>query len=147
MAVRSSDSIARPNGDEICSRLAIRRMSADMFGPRPVIQRGVEEHRVALAQRHLHVVVGEVVDELGAVERDIAAEETLRVGQQHRRAAVQRHVAVRDRALQGQHRRRAVHMRGVGGQMVVRNEAEVVVAVRNLGSPPGLTTLTCEVTW
>ena len=33
-------------------------------GARSVHERGVEEHRVALAQRHLHLMGGEVVDEL-----------------------------------------------------------------------------------
>ena len=36
------------------------------------------------------------------------------------------------RALQGQHRRRAVHVRRVGGKVVGRHEAQVIVAVRNL---------------
>ncbi len=132
IAVRSSASIARPNGDETCSRLAIRRMSARDVGACTVIQRGIEEHRIALAQRHLDVVFGEELDELGSVEGDVAAEEPLRVGQQHRRPALDRHIAVGDRALQGEHRRRAVHVRGVGGQVVGCDEAEVVVAMRNL---------------
>ena len=78
-------------------------------GSGAVVQRGIEEHRVAGAQRHLHVVFGEELDELRPVERDVAAEEALRVGQQHRRPALDRHVAVGHRALQGEHRRRAVH--------------------------------------
>ena len=87
-------------------------------GPRTVIQRRVEEHRVTLAQRHLHVVLGEEVDELGPVERDIPADEALRVGQEHGRAALDRHVAVRHRALQRQCRRHAVQMRGIRGQVL-----------------------------
>lgn len=38
-------------------------------------------------------------------------------------------------------------VRGVGGGLPLGEEAEVVVAVRALGGAPGLTTLTCEVTW
>ena len=110
----------------------MRRMSVEIVRSGAVIQRGVEEHRVALAQRHLYVVFGEELDELGAVERDVAAEELLRVGQQHRRAALDRHVAVGDRALQGEHRRHAMQMRRIGRQIVGCDEAEVVVAVRNL---------------
>ena len=101
-------------------------------------QRGIEEHRVALGQRQLHHVLGEVVDELLLVERDVPANELLRVGQQHRGPALHRHVAVRDGALQRERCRHAVQMRGVGGQLVDVDEAEVVVAMRNLGGATGI---------
>ena len=42
IAVRSSDSIARPNGEEICSRLAIRRMSVDVLAPAPCMSAGLK---------------------------------------------------------------------------------------------------------
>ncbi len=97
-----------------------------------MIQRRVEEHRVALAQRQLHVMLGEEVDELRPVERDVAAGEALRVRQQHGRAALHRHVAVGHRALQCQHRRGAVQVRRILREVLVRHEAEVIVAMRNL---------------
>ena len=102
-----------------------------------MIQRRIEEHRIARREGQLDVVVGEVVDELGTVERDVPAGEALRVGQQHRRTALDGHVAVGDCALQRQHRRGAVKVRRIGGQCP-RDEAEVVVAVRHLRRPAGV---------
>ena len=78
------------------------------------------------------MVFGEELHELGPVEGDVAAEEPLRVGQQHRRPALDRHVAMGHRALQGEHRRHPVQVRRVCGQVVGCNEAEVIVAMRNL---------------
>jgi hypothetical protein len=40
-----------------------------------------------------------------------------------------------------------VHVRRVGQGLLLGHEAEVVVAVGDLGLPPGLTTLTWLVTW
>jgi len=42
MAVRSIASIARPNGDEICSRLAIRRMPVEVLAPAPCMSAGLK---------------------------------------------------------------------------------------------------------
>jgi hypothetical protein len=84
------------------------------------------------AQRHLNLVLGEEVDELGPVEGDVAAEELLRVGQQHRRPALDRHVAMSHCALQSQRRRRAVQVRRICRKVVGCDEAEMVVPMRNL---------------
>ena len=54
---------------------------AGRVGAGTVVQRRVEEHGIALAQRHLDVVLGEVLDELGPVERHVAGGEPLRVRQ------------------------------------------------------------------
>src|SRR6185312_6384536 len=118
MAVRFSASIARPNGDEIWNRLAIRRMSADTLDPAPWYSAGLKNTASPFAQRHLNLVLGEEVDELGPVEGHVAAEELLRVGQQHRRPALDRHVAMSHCALQSQHRRRAVQVRRICRKVV-----------------------------
>ena len=96
-------------------------------------ERRVEEAGVALAQRELDVVLGEVGLEVVAPPGEVAGEVLVRVGQVERRPALQRHVAVRDRALEGQHRRQRVHVGRVAGDHLVGQEAEVVVAVRLLG--------------
>ncbi len=75
---------------------------------------------------------------LGPVERDVAAEEALRIRQQHGRSAGQWHVTVRDGTLQRQHRRHRVQVRRVRRQLIDVDEAEVVVAVRNLRRATGI---------
>ena len=69
-----------------------------------MIQRRVEEHGIASAQRQLHVVCVKVIDELGLVKREVHLGEALRMGQQHGRATLDGHVAVRGRALQRERR-------------------------------------------
>ena len=92
-----------------------------------------EEHRVAGAQRQLHPVLGEVLDELGAAPRQIAQLVLVGVGQVHGRAGLGAHVAVGDGALQGEQRRQQVGVAGELLGLVVGEEAHVVVAVGVLG--------------
>ena len=127
--------MARPNAEETWSRLATRWMSAETLVPGAVEERGVEEDRVALGERQLHVVLREVVAELGEPPGEVAGDELVGVGQVHRRPALDGHVRVGDGALQGQHGRQQVHVGRVALDDVVLEEAEVVVAVRVLCLP------------
>jgi len=83
-------------------------------------------------------MLGEEIDELRPVEREVAALESLRERHQHGRTALDRHIAVCHRALQRQHRRGAMQMRGIISQVLVGHEAEVVVAMWNLLFPAGI---------
>lgn len=93
------------------------------------------------------MVRAEVLDELREPPGEIAGLELLRVRQIERRAGLDGHVAVGHRALEGQHRGEPVDVRGIGRRLLLGEETEVVVAVHVLRRAPGLTTLTCEVTW
>ena len=113
-------------------------MSADVLAPAPWYSAGLKNTASPLRSGIWTWCSAKYSMNSGPVERDVAGGEPLRVRQQHRRSALQRHIAVRDRALQRQRRRHAVHMRGVGRQLVDVDEAEVVVAVRNLCRATGI---------
>ena len=53
-----------------------------------MIQRRVEEHRITLGQRQLHVMLGEEVDELRPVEGEVAAFESRENGNSTTRLAL-----------------------------------------------------------
>ncbi len=93
---------------------------------------GVEESRVALGQRQLHVMLVEIGREGGRCHGEVTGLVGLRIGQVERRPALQRHVAMRDGALQRERGRQAVHMRRVALHHRGSLEAEMIVAMRGL---------------
>ena len=97
-----------------------------------------EEHRVAGAQRQLHPVLGEVLDELGTAPCQVAQLVLVGVGQVHGGAGLGAHVAVGDGALEGEQRRQPVGLEGELLGLVVGEEAHVVVAVGVLGLAAGV---------
>ena len=111
---------------------------AGAVGPGPVKDGRVEERRVALAQRQLDVVLLEVRRERRVVEGEIARGVLLGVRQVERRAGLDRHVDVRDCALEREDRRKRVHLRRERRCALEVHEAEVVVAVGDLGLAAGV---------
>ena len=107
-------------------------MSVETLRAGSVEERGVEEDGVALGQRELHVVLCEVLAELGQAPGEVPGEVLVGVGQVHRRPALHGHVGVGDRTLQRQHGRQLVHVGRVLLDHVVLEEPQVVVAVRFL---------------
>ena len=91
-------------GDPAHVRRAVR--------PGGMEERGIEEHRVALRERQLDVMLVEIVAKLRMGRRHVAGQIALRERQVEGRPGLERHVAMSHRALEGKHRREAVHVGG-----------------------------------
>ena len=98
-------------------------------------QRGIEERRIALFQRQLHVVLGEVFLKFGPGKSQISGRIGLRIGQVQCWPAFQWHIAMRDSPLQSQRGRQQMGMNRPFRGIFARHEAKVIIAMRILRSP------------
>jgi hypothetical protein len=111
----------------------MRRTSFDRLVPAAWKQGRVEEHSVALGERQLNMMLVEIVAKLRAACRHISGQVALRERQVERRARLERHVAMCDGSLKRQRRGEAVDVGGKALDLLRRLEAEVIVAVDDLG--------------
>ena len=148
-AARSTLSIARPNAEDTCSRLAMRRTSAERFVPAPWNSAGLKNAASPLRERQLDVVRLEVglefrqVATRGSRARTSASAAGTSSGRSRR--GMSQCATAPCRVSTGDRRCTCAGKRAIGpGVHEARGGSR---GADSAPAPPGLTTLTCEVTW